>query len=858
MGYMPEWIVEVMTFSAKDGEGFDAEHWNTYWTCFGLDSNWIGVIIDLEFRFKDGHIIVKNSARYSPNLTETLSGLLLACWRLVNFCDQRFRTLGDSGASAIRFASSGGGSLVRYTLKNGGSGYHLNGWLKLGVQEMRFFARCALSRFPTDAFLADIQEDDRLVRNLDAVEQNIREELDYIHNIPLSIFETVAEVVDSNDPEELQHDTISGCTAAVCYMNRNALAAARAPPYDLCHGKIPENVQALKGVQRISSNPVKRNITILAKKDWDDSKLVEGIEVMRDLNCSNIQGENQHQPASANARFHSGLSLKTLSGKALLGAAQPIVVRDQGTQAIRQLEARRRHMLARLSESADGRNMFYKVCCDMEKLKSGLDPLPEAVRKEIMREHGKEYSKLSAAAEASWERKAQAYNAEKATELSNAIAGVEAALEQRRADDAAERKKKEDRLLMSNCKLDEAAMQRLTDTCNSSDFSARKIAGLRREAVVPPPVPDEATRQALAKFSVTKPVSSEQPEWASKFCWNRNDCKNAIMRVPNGERRAQYVKFVYASQSPFFIGYEKVSAVSSWEEARDGPTAESDQMNRPWRHKFLTPLMDFIFSEDVPRVPTEQIEVLDNCYFIGRRMLVSNDDWKSLPEFLSQLPVHVPPQRAKNPEKEVKVDPRAQFIRDFPSLANFVPKRKAGGKGGGKDEPVPVPDPPEAEPDPIEFDEGRLAQIFQEVKNYTDEFGLEEQNDGLPVHFKATIRGGAWAVALLNRAVSHFHNEAWSTEAKEFCKEFEVPVSAGFSVKKYGARAAATLSRGWIARMDHVVVGWDLTDRGFDHDELVDFMKHFIESEEFRSLATNCTEKAVVDRIKRIRALFVA
>ena len=107
-----------------------------------------------------------------------------------------------------------------------------------------FAAIIATSSAVADSSMAMLLEDDRLPLQLDEVTANLKDELVYVANLPMSIFEVLGKAIDVK-ATVLRHESVAAALTQAGYI-ANRLRAARQPPWSLLSGDRAENLQVLR------------------------------------------------------------------------------------------------------------------------------------------------------------------------------------------------------------------------------------------------------------------------------------------------------------------------------------------------------------------------------------------------------------------------------------------------------------------------------------------------------------------------------------------------------------------------------------------------------------------------------------
>ena len=99
--------------------------------------------------------------------------------------------------------------VVRETLAQPGvSSYHLGGFLCIDDEIKAIFIRIAGSAFVSDAALAALVEDDRLVRQYETLQRELSDELSYVSSLPFELWEFLGGLCGKTG-SEVRHTCVS-------------------------------------------------------------------------------------------------------------------------------------------------------------------------------------------------------------------------------------------------------------------------------------------------------------------------------------------------------------------------------------------------------------------------------------------------------------------------------------------------------------------------------------------------------------------------------------------------------------------------------------------------------------------------
>jgi hypothetical protein len=237
---LPDWLVNIIQFSDVRYDGYE------FWIALGIEPKWLDEICELELRFQDGRLIVKQDMQNTNDWVDRVSGVLMYLWNMQDFTATRWLTLGGVSKVLVRSLASGLHDIVSRALANPkNSKYYLGGFARLN-DELRFFlVTLSLAAYPADAFMLSSLEDDRVALKADEMQNAVNEELQYLSNISSSTIERLAQIAHVA-PGKLLHAVHACSLRSVAFLDWRVFSDANALPWSLCRGDISSNLENLK------------------------------------------------------------------------------------------------------------------------------------------------------------------------------------------------------------------------------------------------------------------------------------------------------------------------------------------------------------------------------------------------------------------------------------------------------------------------------------------------------------------------------------------------------------------------------------------------------------------------------------
>ena len=229
----------------------------------------------------------------------------------------------------------------------------------------------------------------------------------------------------------------------------------------------------------------------------------------------------------------------------------------------------------------------------------------------IMGAHGKRWHALSPAAKLSFEAMADTRKEQRRREIAAATAETQAKLKLHKERVEQEKAAGGKALRISTCRFPSEDTQAFDAFCQMPDFTSKKVAALRSEALAAVQAPPLATQAALEACLQEEPRPANQRLlWLASVCKHRAHFAQTIFRVPtlDGDR---FLMFVFASQSPYMVCFNDVLPITVYRDCEPviGSSWEAICL-RNWEFEFQIQFMSFCFDEALDVTEHGAIQVL--------------------------------------------------------------------------------------------------------------------------------------------------------------------------------------------------------------------------------------------------------
>lgn len=208
----------------------------------------------------------------------------------------------------------------------------------------------------SDSVLDIIREDDRLVRQLSHIDDEIQLSLTYTSSLQTVVFDSIAEVLELN-AAKLRRLSMQAALVQAAHIGA-ALREARRLPWSLAGGDIRRNLQLLSQGPR-PSEEVSAKIYDALLLGLDVEELARGVELLRDLPWSSEAVEQGHAAASRVLKAHRQLGAKAAQARAMISHISSLVSMSEEEKRIAKLVDRCTRLQNVQVERITGRHVFF-------------------------------------------------------------------------------------------------------------------------------------------------------------------------------------------------------------------------------------------------------------------------------------------------------------------------------------------------------------------------------------------------------------------------------------------------------------------------------------------------------------------
>ena len=844
----------------------DADQLAQLWGLVGLDSKWLDYFVNLQIRWEGGQLLVREDLEDDPETPQMITLALLHAWKFKTWSDSRWCGLGQGCRSLLGAMLLGMPSLVDSIAEDPSqSNYYIEGFKRLRGEVRQMVCMVACSSKVSESVTTKVLDDERVPRNLTAIDSKLAAESGYVLNLPDSALAPIAKLCDRT-VFDLQHDNAVAVSVQIGYMQRR-LREARKPPWTMCGGSPLEKLQALESGPR-PNEEVTQKMYDLLRMGYPKEALVSAVELLGQCPWTTTNAEQAHSAASAVMKSHREYSQSTMTSRAMMVQARPLFAEDHVASKIAACDRRIAHLSARRFASIQGRQAYISsVAAQAREPRTRSFEIKKNIGKVIIKGHSKSWAALSPALKEKFEAKAERLREERREETRKMIAKVKEqrrALTQQRAADSAKCGDKPFRL--SSCRFSETRVDEFEDFYQSGEWSHARVAELRGQAgqeVGPPPAPVIAT---LNMMSVRAEVpAADPPDWLGWMCFHREYFQSAALRVESFGSTGFY-KFVFAYQNPHLVCCCRLHPLE-----RVGPEFRPDNQAELsahlWDHMFAWDWDGMCFTDAGLFLGATKgsVAVLVDAACRSPNLVCADGEWVTLhdlEDILPALPARVrgqeaPAARKSEEDPGIHIEPwmHHEFMWQYMKEGCDEPESPAA-----KPKPcLPLDESSSSEED-SSADEGTQLDAEEDpLMRLWDRRGELEASRAVARQegFDYILRGGMWTQQHLGVAYHAYMAFAKAGLPTDFCERYGFTRTASYTISKFGEEACLVMVRAWMHKMSFFYNIWWEHDCSpsfqFEEEHIQAYRGQ--EPEELTELERNCGAEGVRIRIRQVRNL---
>ena len=329
------------------------------WTLLGAEPEWVEVLVSLNPLWSSGWLWVNELDDQDTPLIAQVSHLIFHMMRWRQFTESRWASLGASCRALLATLLLGLSDIVAITREDPCvSEYHLGGFERLSDQVLQYAITTAAGSYPMENFILSLLNDDRLLKCLPELEEDIQEEMHYLQTLPEGVWMRLAGLSPELSAPALQSTVLMAAQTSIAYLQDKTLSQARELKGSLTLGNIDFNLHQLAVLTVPPSESVASKIWHLMRAGYCQKQLHDAVRLFQEVPWSTQGVECSHGSLSSIHKYHPQYGLATLAGRAMLHQARALFSTDPTTAGLQRRQQQLEKLQRSMSRSVSARNVF--------------------------------------------------------------------------------------------------------------------------------------------------------------------------------------------------------------------------------------------------------------------------------------------------------------------------------------------------------------------------------------------------------------------------------------------------------------------------------------------------------------------
>ena len=730
---------------------------------------------------------------------EIMPWLYNACmtvFRFKKYSSSRWISIGSSLRTLVAACALGIRYLYQFTIDDPKVGtYYLGGFKRLTAPMRLFSVVAAISSRPTETLSLAVFEDDRAVRNIEAYEGHLQEEIDWLQNLNEPVWHLLELACDSGSScRAIRSDCLDCAHSSCSYVFKNFLQQVRSLPWCLAIGDVASNLDSFAASTEPVEDPVAKKIKALLGMKFNRPELEEAVSMLKECRWTTAFAEQLHAHAAVLHKLHREYGPETLCSRTMVAYLKLLTGTDPLVKEVQKARKKLSLLGRKQPERASGRSHFVGAFAHEAKevTASGRTLTHEETQ-------------------ATWAAGSQRWDALTSPQKRAFHVSAGASSHSKRVCLEADKAKVMSDLALAQMRstheLFEVGVQSRASSCRLTVTQRDRLQYLFETLGDIPALRRVATQDLdLPALQLVEDMSSVQipssaalvngpEEWCKRICKHRDMFSQTILCVSSPSQKCFYY-FMYATQSPQEVVLAplkvrrdlSLQASGSFCTAIDVPALEHCAF-------FELSLGHYISGRALVLDANQYMYVIPHVGFGMGSAEVTADSGDAVwyMDFLKGQPEPSAPQHGSDGSRSRGQE---QMLKSHPWMSKALLKKQG----------LPPESEEESEEDggdeaDKEMAADVVAQVMARLSFKRQEFqGL---HDGKPHHFEVYLRREYAHRGSGEQAADAARGEALST-AQEFCRLHSLQMSSTYSFSKCGGEQAAhRLAQEWCRRMEY-------------------------------------------------------
>eukprot|EP00971_Amphidinium_carterae_P347875 6490111-Amphidinium_carterae.2 len=277
--HLPKFVAEHLS-PAEDI--LQSEPLRQIWAALGVTDDTPEYLVETQLRYIGDELLIHPSFADQPEAPERVCSVLMSLARFPKFTESRWLSVATASKALTATVLVGMDQWVSTCLSaEGSSEYYLGGYRRFSNEHKLQVMKIAFASYPADAFIAELLEDDRLMRNRDHYAEAILDEVTYLANLDMQVWQMLVNACNgAAEAEAFRSDCMHSALVVQAFIRDKKLTPLHSLPFSLgC-------MHPREAIEHILTLPASETDVVVAK--------IRGLLSLGPLHSKNFQPPLQY------------------------------------------------------------------------------------------------------------------------------------------------------------------------------------------------------------------------------------------------------------------------------------------------------------------------------------------------------------------------------------------------------------------------------------------------------------------------------------------------------------------------------------------------------------------------------------
>ena len=696
---MRKFLIKYLSFRPEGATTGAAAAW--FWQVMGVEVDMMEAVLEVSPWWEGERLWVNSELANDRGNLGKITTVLQYLFKWRKFTETRFLSVGSSCRGVVASLAVGLSALVEIARATPGcTDYHISGFGRLSPAVLEYMVVAAVSSWAPDSLMAEVMEDDRLLKRVASLKEIFATEIVWLDSLPLPVWEMLSSIAGpAQSHSVLRHKVLTAVHVSAAYIDRKLFQVLGALPWRLAVGDIVANLRELAGMDGDGLDSCSAKLRQLQQMGYSEALLVDAVTLLGEVPWSTLLVEQGHGSTAASHRLRPTYAIDMLAKRALLHQCRHLFFPSLYDKAQQKLNTKREVLQRRNPKKSSGQTAYLGWLCLVAREKvaeEGKSILPRWMVQDLVRQHSSRFKDLPPLLQEHFEEEAAALARYRQLSLDEEVLDTMQSLDLLHARHLEELCTVGPRNVCGAVRFGEqdfVAMAELLAQADFSGASARALRELAMRSPAPPPVQVRAQFEAVVLPGAT--AQRKMPPWLPGVCINRNWFQGTAFLADEAEGSKAFL-FLYATQQPYaasFLAMEKVEKVFPYLDASE-PEVLPGVLSQLYQRYFSFKLGDTVPESAVHFPEGAEVKVVDCCFFLHSGTIATDMDPEPLSELLQRLPAKAQATKAQESKRPSTKGAHLEgLLDDMPWLDEYISSSRVPGGQPSSSASVQRPEP---------------------------------------------------------------------------------------------------------------------------------------------------------------------